>query len=266
MSTFAEDSAVTPKGPGLFHATIAQEWDITGVPNGGYVLATVVRAMLASTNKPDPISITAHYLRPAAPGPAEITCDLAREGRTLATLSASLTQSKGEVIRVLGSFADLGAMDGPTLINAAPPALSPVDQCVPILHKKGEIFPPPFATRVDMRIDPSSAGYLKGTPSGRAEIAGWLRLADGSAPDGVALALFADAFAPPIFNAGIGPAWTPTVELTVHVRSRPSPGWIAAVFRSRFVMGGLLESDGELWDSNGRLVALARQLALAPRV
>lgn len=266
MSTFAEDTAVTLAGPGRFRTTIAEGWDIAGVPNGGYVLAAAVRAMLASTNKADPITVTAHYLRPATPGPADITIDLAREGRTLSTLSASLRQGKGDVIRALGSFADLAAMEGPTLVSQAPPVLAPVEECVAVRPQEGAAFPPPFAARVDARIDPRAAGYLQGSPSGRAEIAGWLRLACGTAPDVVTLVLLADALAPPTFNAGIGPAWTPTVELTVHVRARPAPGWIAAAFRSRFVMGGLLESDGELWDSEGRLVALTRQLALSPRL
>jgi acyl-CoA thioesterase len=55
------------------------------------------------------------------------------------------------------------------------------------------------------------------------------------------------------------------LELTTHVRARPAPGWLACSFATRFITGGFLEEDGEVWDATGRLVAQSRQLALLPR-
>jgi acyl-CoA thioesterase len=68
-----------------------------------------------------------------------------------------------------------------------------------------------------------------------------------------------------VFNANLPLAWTPTLEMTTHVRAMPAPGWLRCRFTTRFVTGGLLEEDGEIWDQSGRLVALSRQLALVPR-
>ncbi len=94
---------------------------------------------------------------------------------------------------------------------------------------------------------------------------GWFRLRDDEPIDTLALLLIVDAFPPTAFNARLPVAWTPTVELTAHVRGRPAPGWLRCVFTTRFVTGGFLEEDGEVWDDSGHLVAQSRQLALVPR-
>ena len=60
-------------------------------------------------------------------------------------------------------------------------------------------------------------------------------------------------------------AWVPTVELTVHVRGTPAPGPLRVAFRCRFILDGLLDEEGEIWDSTGALVAQSRQLSLMPR-
>ena len=62
------------------------------------------------------------------------------------------------------------------------------------------------------------------------------------------LLLASDAFPPTIFNARLPVAWTPTVELTVHIRAVPEPGWLRCRFSTRFISGGMLEEDGEIWD------------------
>ncbi|MGH3249642.1 MAG: thioesterase family protein, partial [Trebonia sp.] len=53
-----------------------------------------------------------------------------------------------------------------------------------------------------------------------------------------------------------------TVELTVHLRARPAPGWLAFRTLTRYLADSYLEEDAEIWDSAGCLVAQSRQLAL----
>jgi hypothetical protein len=38
--------------------------------------------------------------------------------------------------------------------------------------------------------------------------------------------------------------------------------WLQATLRTRSIVGGLLDEDGELWSAGGQLVARFRQLAL----
>ena len=94
---------------------------------------------------------------------------------------------------------------------------------------------------------------------------GWFSLRHDQAIDTIGLLTAVDSFPPTIFNLGLPVGWVPTVELTAHVRARPAPGALRCAFTTRFVTGGFLEEDGEVWDSTGTLVAQSRQLALLPR-
>ena len=93
-----------------------------------------------------------------------------------------------------------------------------------------------------------------------AEVLGWTRFRDEADPDVMALPFFADAFPPTVFTR-LGPiGWVPTLELTVHVRRRPAPGWLACQVWTDDVHNGKLIESVRLWDSNGDLVAQGRQL------
>jgi hypothetical protein len=116
--------------------------------------------------------------------------------------------------------------------------------------------------QLDMRLPPDAAGWIMGSLSDRAELGGWIRFASGREPDPFALLFFADAFPPPVFALLGMQRWVPTLNLSVQVRARPAPGWLAAWFRTRYLTNGCLEEDGEIWDSKGNLVALSRQLAM----
>jgi hypothetical protein len=77
--------------------------------------------------------------------------------------------------------------------------------------------------------------------------------------------LAVDAFPPAVFHLELPAGWVPTLEMTVHVRDLPAPGPLTGLFRTRYVTNGLFEEDGQLWDSDGRLVALSRQMGLVAR-
>jgi len=87
---FADDTAVRGEGEGHFAATIHEGWDIAGNANGGYLLSIAARAMRASSGRPDPVSVTAHFVAPGHAGPAFVTTEVVKQGRTLATVSAWL--------------------------------------------------------------------------------------------------------------------------------------------------------------------------------
>jgi acyl-CoA thioesterase len=218
-----------------------------------------VKAIAAVVPQPDPFSVTTHFLSVAKPGPAEVATEVVRVGKGHSTAVARLIQDGREVLRTLAVFGDLGAIEGPTVVTVAPPALPPPEEC-----DRGRPAPslPKIADRLDVFTAPGTTSWLSGSHNDVAELGGWIRLRDGREPDAVSLVFFADAFPPPVLNlSAVTTPWVPTIELTVHVRARPAPGLLRAWFRTRALVGGYLEEDGELWDSSGKLVAMSRQLA-----
>lgn len=270
MTTFAFDSAtyLDPLGDGRYAGTVDDGWDILGNANGGYVLALAAAAMRTETERADPISVTAHYLRPIPAGPVEIDVEVAKRGRQLATAVATMRRGDTDLLRLIGAFGTVPEGTDPLdRLDGGPPRLPPYEDAPRRgSTPDGPSFDTGLMGRLAVRLHPDDAGFQRGEPSGAALMRGWFAFADGRPVDTLALLLVADAFPPALFNlADRAPGWVPTVELTVHVRGVPAPGPLACSFRTRFVTGGLLEEDGELWDSTGRLVALSRQLALAPR-
>lgn len=186
--------------------------------------------------------------------------EVIRRGKAHTTLMGRLAQGGREFLRVLGTYGDLAAASGPTRLAGQAPDLPSPEECISSREAQSSpaLVESSFFERLEVCLAPP--GFVQAAEFiGRVE--GWVRFADGREPDVPSLPLFADAFPPPVF-AHLPSSWVPTVELTVHVRGRPAPGWLMGSFRTRFLVDGYLEEDGELWDSTGRLVALSRQLAL----
>lgn len=246
-----------------YRAEVASGWDIGGNTNGGYLMALAGNAMRAHCGRADPVTLTAHYLRPVQAGPVAIACDTVKEGKAFATVRATISRDDTPLLTLLGAFGTLGdAGDNALRVDAEPPALPPVEACRPRADVE---FLPALHSQVDMRLHPDDAGFTRGEPTGKAQMRGWFRLKDDEPITTIAMLLALDAFPPTVFNARLPVAWTPTVELTAHLRATPRPGWLRARFTTRFVTGGFLEEDGELWDDSGQLVAQSRQLALVPK-
>jgi acyl-CoA thioesterase len=252
---------MTAAGDTGWAGEIRRGWDILGNANGGYLLGLAGRAMFAATDRPDVGSITAHYLRPGIPGPVSADVEIVKTGKRFTTARCTLS-AKAPILSVLGSFTDHDfAHDDRTVLLEPMPEFPSPDECLHI--EGGDGFPPPIMNKVDLRLHPDDNFYAH--PTGSMLIRGWVRLLDDEPWDSIGLLLAADVFPPAVFNADVDMGWVPTLELTVHVRHRPAPGWLRCHFSTRFITGGFAEEDGLIWDSTGRLVAQSRQLALLPR-
>jgi acyl-CoA thioesterase len=258
---FDADTAVEPAGDRCYRANLTDRWTaLGGTPNGGYMLAVCLRALAAEMPLPDPLVTSAYFLRPGAVGPAEAHTEVIRSGRRTATGESRLQQDGREIVRLVATFGDLTQASGRTVEFGSPPELPPPDRTPDVLG--GGAMPGVSITEhVEYRAA-EPPGWAQGRPSGDPSLTFWMRFRDGREPDPLALAALVDAAAPAVLELGV--VGSATLELTVHVRCRPAPGWLACRVATRHVIGGYHEEDFDIWDSEGRLVAQSRQFALLP--
>ncbi|MGE0625580.1 MAG: thioesterase family protein [Pseudomonadales bacterium] len=263
MKQFDAETALEPADAGRWKGFVHGAWNIGGNPNGGYLKSIALGAVLEAVPHPDPVSVTTHFLRPGIPdAPCEVRVDVIRTGRTLSTATATLTQDDKPRLVLLAALADLTQPAGVQADVTLPaPAYPPPDACPP---RRGDLqgIDLPILKRLDIRLDPAVA-----VPGGsdRAQMGGWIRFVDDRLPDARSLPLFTDAFPPsPLTRLGVI-GWVPTLELTVHVRRRPAPGWISTRFETDDLHEGRMIESGALWDSTGALVAQSRQIGLVTK-
>lgn len=260
MQELIDDSRLEPAGDGVFRGEITSRWNIGPTPNGGYVLAFGLGALQRVTPFADPIVATGYFVRPTVPGPAVVQTEIVKVGKRFATAEARILQEGTERTRILATMGALPDEDEVTHLAIEAPVLPPRSEC---LRERPAGAYPEIGNRFDVAMDPATVAFMRGAPSGHALLQGYMRFVDGGIPDLRALTLLADAFPPPVFNV-VMPGWVPTLELTVQMRARPRDEWVIGRFTTRSVVNGLLEEDGELWSTDGRLLALSRQTAILP--
>jgi acyl-coenzyme A thioesterase PaaI-like protein len=271
---FGVATTVQRQGPGEYLADLDAEMSVAGKLNGGYLLAVLVRAVLAelAEAEPDsgaaaiggmlPVASTAHYLGAARPGPAQLAVEVLRRGSSTGQVRARL-QQEGEtsvdaVVTVARVREVAGWSDGPVV------ELPPEQSCFLMpTQAPGAPFETPIMGLIEERLDPSCLAFAFGQPTGAGQLRGWLRITGADPTDPAALILAADALPPAAFDLGhLG--WVPTLSLTVHLTGLPAPGPLRVRQQVRGLESGVLTQVCDIWDDAGRLVAHAVQLAALP--
>lgn len=272
---FARDTGVEPLGGGRFGAVIDPSWWIVAGPNGGYVAAVVLRAVLAEVDDPErrARSITLQYLRPPAEGAVEVEVVVERAGRNVTSLSARMRQGDRLLVVALVTVAvtrdaSVGFDETPGLPLRPDGTPVPMVEHVPAI----EVDPDrdvPMRSHYDLRwvlgeLPFRGASRSDGAGVPRAVSGGWLRPAEAEPVDEVVLLAMADAWMPAVFSRLDRPVGVPTVDLTVHFRRRPGDPLehCFVLFDSPLAAEGYLVENGRIWDRAGRLLAESRQLAM----
>lgn len=255
---FDTDTALTKTGDGHYAGVITDRWMIGGGPNGGYIASLMLRALMAETPQPDPVSLTSHYVGRPEPGPCDVSVTLSHATKSHAFMDVSLAQAgtvRARAVGVFGQRRDDQPFDSTITTSAStPPGVGvPVRDAGP-----GGVPMMSFLDRFKY-LSPNAVDPFAGDPTGPAVVGGWTSLVDRDL-DTLAVPLFADCWPPPMFRRH-GPGMAPTIELTVHFRGVPEPGWTWCIFESRVLAGGYVEEDGELWSATGKLIAMSRQIS-----
>jgi hypothetical protein len=257
MHQFDQDIAVEPANAHCYTGSIATNWSINGVPNGGYLMALITNALLQSSRMKTAPIVTTNFLTRCRPGQATVSVERMSLSKQFDRLEARLEQNGEERIRSFGTFtAEKNECDFESYRTRAPDIRDLAD-CIAV----PEMPDYTLYGGMDIRLDPACAGWFEGRLSDRSEIKGWIRFKDDRAFDVPSILLAADAFPPAILTSRGMVAWVPTIECSINIRHLPASRWLKCIFRTRFMTCGLLEEDGEIWDENGTLVAISRQIA-----
>lgn len=240
------------------HTAVRDGFDVFGIPHGGYLAALAAKAVLEVSGQPDLFTVTTHFLRKAAVGPMDITVLRLGASRRFTTWQAMARQDGQVVVAALASVGDRTAIEGPAWSDLAPWDPSGEDLSHPAGHPDLPFTAPRVAEQFGQRIALSTVGFALGHAQDHAELRA---VVEADEVDQLTALVACDLTPPAAWNPLGSQGWVPTVELTVHLRARPSPGPMTIDVVTHHVRDGFLEEDALVHDATGTLVAQSRQLA-----
>ena len=177
MGQIDDETAVRAVGDGSYATRLSANWCIGNNPNGGYAVQPVLRALADLTGRPDPTSVTVHYLRPAlGDADATITTAVVRAGRSGTNVTATLIQDDEPRLTVAAIMGDLSTAvsDAPDPgLGVAAPVIPPPEECID-RAELGQGVELPLLSRVEVRVRRDQP------PDDAATVDGWIRLRDGT--------------------------------------------------------------------------------------
>lgn len=240
-----------------------------GVCNGGYVLAVAHQVALAAltetgTSTLSVLAASAQYLAPTPAGSVQARVARRDLGRSISRVEIELTSNCGISVRAFLSFISPFDPAAEPWCRCQPPPIAPRAECVslPDFRPDGSRWPAMYRDRIDLRLDPTTAGFLVGTPSGQGKMTAWWGLRDQRPVDGGRLLLALDAMPPATIELPGRTSRSPTVQLEAHLYR--DAGTLASpsaplVVHQKVVTAGSVVADQvcEVWDAKGRLLASA---------
>jgi acyl-CoA thioesterase len=254
---FARATELAPlDAPGVFAAELDAGWSSLVGVHGGYMCALAVRGAEAIVGDRTVRTITTSFLRTGAVGPAVVSVDEVRRGRSMSTVVVDVEQEGRTVLT--SRLTLLGDRTGVEWAAASKPDLPPVEECVRMDADRVRHF-----ERVDGLLDPASRPFSGGE---RAMVQGYFRPLEHRRVDSAWLAMAADWFPPPAFVRLAPPLGGVSIDLTTHIHQPVvrlgDDEWLCARFEIRTSANGLAVEHGIITTIDGAPVAESLQTRL----
>lgn len=257
QGAFARATTIKQIEDNVWEGNFSADWLIGQTLNGGYAMAVGARVLGAALPHPDPVTVSGFFLARTEVGPVRCEVEILRKGGGSSSGVAKLIQNDELKIQVTGTYGDMARQRGETLNFEPIPDMPGFDQCDDLPYPSNQ----PFRKQMLQRMAPRNVRSLEGQPDGSGIWQGWLDFADGSDKDLFSMVMFSDALPPPVFSIYGPEGWVPTLELSVQLHQRPCAGPLRCIFRTNVITEGIVNEECLLWDSEDRIIAVARQTA-----
>lgn len=234
-------------------ATLTSDWYSWAGLQGGLLAALCLRAGVSSLHEDLlPRSLTAQFLEPAVEGGLELATSSVREGRSSAVVEV-VAGSAARAVLVAGRSRGASSLSAVT----APEVPGP-DDC-PSLDLPVDLVP--FSQHLRFRAATPARPLVGGNT---AELVAWVRLLEDATLDAAALCVLVDAMPPALYGAMAQPVPIPTADLMVTFTGECAPSarassWSLVRICTRHAAAGWCVDESDVWDTQGRLLASARQ-------
>jgi acyl-CoA thioesterase len=261
VPSFDEATRVILRAPGRYDTYIHPAWDGRGVPNGGILAASLLRAARGQLARADlpPRTLSVHFPRPAVNGAAQIIVEVLREEGSTARVRSELFQHGKLVCTALLTFSSVRDETLP-IADTAP--VVPPWQEVDSFDCDGAPETPPCLHRIEPR---PCLGQTPFSPATETLTGGWMQLRGDTADvDAERLVALSDMWWPVVVAVN-DIVRTPTLELC-HFRSTTAvKAPVLGQFSTTTVREHHLDETAQLWSQDGTLLAETRQLAVLIR-
>lgn len=232
-----------------------------GRANYGGLIAALLYARTETLIGQDRVlrSATVSFVGPVATGPVTIRAELLRQGKSVAQTEARLYQNNEVMAVLLCSFGT--ARESMIQVAGLPaPHFKTPDEGVNLPFIPG--ITPEFVQHIDFRW---AHGDLPFTGSSLPEIGGWMRLKEAHGSFSAAdLFMLVDAWPPTVLPMVRGPvpssSLTWTLEPIFFPADKSAADWWQYLATTDYAADGYSNTEAKIWDNQGRLVALSRQV------